>query len=433
MTQPLMPNNNFAAGSVGAKEVQAVAETSGAVAPGANSAFLAAQNYNILVIAKDVGLWERLSAVFAEENHLNLRWIRSSVAEFENAIPDIDACALVVMDVGKGNVLDLNALERLKRTHLSEVPVLAISSSLDQMTGRGLMRAKADDWLPADCAPAEFRMACERALNTWPAGAARNAKCTTFFPANGGCGNTTLAVQTAFLLGGAKKQLGSVCLVDLNFQDGAIADYLDIKPAFQLSAVSKVPGGVDHQMLNVMLTRHSSGLSVLAAPASPGSFADISGELIASILGLLSESFEHLVIDLPKTWHPWTDNVVWGSERVFVVASFTIPALRHARRIADAIAAKAALKAQVSVLVNKFYEPIIGAGLTRKDAESVLGARLAGFIPNLGSVVDDAINRGMTLGEMRAGQKIDKRLLPILESEHRRVTTQRLQSGALNA
>ncbi len=32
----------------------------------------------------------------------------------------------------------------------------------------------------------------------------------------------------------------SVCLVDLNFQDGAVAEYLDLTPAFQLSELSKV-------------------------------------------------------------------------------------------------------------------------------------------------------------------------------------------------
>ena len=35
----------------------------------------------------------------------------------------------------------------------------------------------------------------------------RHAQCTTLFPANGGCGNTTLAIQTAFLLAGTAKEL----------------------------------------------------------------------------------------------------------------------------------------------------------------------------------------------------------------------------------
>ncbi len=147
-------------------------------------------------------------------------------------------------------------------------------------------------------------------------------------------------------------------------------------------------------MLDVMLTRHRSGIAVLAAPRVPGRFVDVDGDLIASVLGLLSKSFAHLVIDLPKNWYPWTDNVIWGSDRIFVVSSFTIPALRQARLVADAIAAKTSPEAQVSVLVNKFHEPLMGPGLSRKDAETMLTARLGGFIPDLGGVVNDAINRG---------------------------------------
>ena len=109
----------------------------------------------------------------------------------------------------------------------------------------------------------------------------------------------------------------------------------------------------------------------------PGRFIDVDGDLIASVLGLLARSFDHLIIDLPRTWHPWTDNVIWGSDRIFVVSGFTIPALRQARLLADAISAKASLEANVSVLVNKFHEPLIGPGLSRKDAETMLSTRLA--------------------------------------------------------
>ena len=325
----------------------------------------------------------------------------------DGQLPDV-----AVIDIGKGDAPDINALERLKKSRFLKVPIIAISSHIDPMIARGLMRIKVDDWLPVDCEPGEIQRACEKALHARPTEASsRHAQCTAFYPASGGCGNTTLAIQTAFLTGNRKKRPGAVCLVDLNFQDGTVADYLDLSPAFQLSELAKVSGRLDHQMLDVMLTRHRSGLAVLAAPRVLGRFVEVGGELIASVLGLLSESFEHLIIDLPKNWHPWTDNVVWGSDRIFVVTGFTIPALRQARFMTDAIAAKASPDAQVSVIVNKFHEPLMGPGLTRKDAEGILATRLGGLIPNVSGIVDDAINRGMPLSELRAGNKIEKKLL----------------------
>ncbi len=415
---PLDDGTNEESASVSSVPVSLEAPKRGA--PAGTGAFEAVRKYDVLLITSDAGLRERLSAGFAGQNRLNIRLLEGRVVEVEKKITDAQLPDCAVVDIGKGDVLDINALERLKKTRFSKVPVIAISSHLDPAIARGLMRVKVDDWLPADCMPGEVQRSCEKALQARLAeGSGRHAQCTAFFPANGGCGNTTLAIQTAFLLGNRNKRLEAVCLVDLNFQDGAVADYLDLVPAFQLSELANVSGRLDQQMLDVMLTRHRSGLTVLAAPRVPGSFVEVREELVASVLGFLSQSFEHLIIDLPKNWYPWTDNVIWGSDRIFVVSSFTIPALRQAHSIANAIAARASSETQVSVIVNKFHEPLMGPGLARKDAESMLASRLGGFIPDLGGVVDDAINRGTPLSEMRAGKKIEKGLMQILDRDNR--------------
>ncbi len=395
-------------------------ESAGRGAQTAAGPFEPVHKVDVLLITSDAGLRQRLSTSFAGQTRFNLRNLNGSIVEIEKKIGDGELPDVAVVDIGKGGVLDINPLERLKKSRFLKVPVIAISSHIDPIIARGLMRAKVDDWLPADCEPDEIQRACEKVLYARPAEAGgRHAHCTAFFPANGGCGNTTLAIQTAFLTGSRKKRPGAVCLVDLNFQDGMVADYLDLSPAFQLSELAKVSGRLDHQMLDVMLTRHRSGLAVLAAPRLPGRFIDVGGDLMASVLGLLSEAFEHLIIDLPKNWYPWTDNVIWGSDRIFVVTGFTIPALRQARSMTDAIAARASPEAQVSVIVNKFHEPLMGPGLSRKDAEGILVARLGGFIPNVSGIVDDAINRGIPLSELRAGSKIEKKLLQILDRENR--------------
>ncbi len=159
-----------------------------------------------------------------------------------------------------------------------------------------------------------------------------------------------------------------------------------------------------------MISRHPSGLAVLSTPRMPARYLDVSEGIVASVLGLLSKSFETIVIDLPKIWCPWTDNVIWGSNKIFVVSSFTVPALRQARFVADAMAAKANATAEVSVVINKYYEPMFGGGLLRKDAERVLGVRQCAFVPDLGNAVLEAINRGLPVSEISSGSKLEKRL-----------------------
>ncbi len=378
------------------------------------------RRHDVLFVTEDSALCESLPVYFAEMGQFNLRQFGGRLADVAENLAKIKLPDVLAVDLSEANGSDIEVLDWLKKTAFAKVPIVAISNNHDQHIVRGLMQLKIDDWLPAGCAASDIHASCEQAviLRQAEPGEAET-KCTAFLPAHGGCGNTALAIETAFLIGNKKKQLESTCLVDLNFQDGAIADYLDLSPAFQLSELSDISNRLDRQLLEVMLTRHSSGMAVFATPRAPGQYIEIREELIASILGLLSEAFDHLIIDLPRHWWSWTENVIWGSDRIFVVTGFTVPALRNARFLADAVAAKAAAKAEVSVIVNKFHEPLMGAGLTRKDAEGILEARLGGFIPNLGGLVDDAINRGTRLAETRAGNKVGKKLSQILDGDAR--------------
>ncbi len=132
------------------------------------------------------------------------------------------------------------------------------------------------------------------------------------------------------------------------------------------------------------------------------------------MLGLLSQSFENIVIDLPKNWYPWTDNVIWGSNHVYIVTNFTVPSLKHARYLVDAIAAKSANGAKVSVIVNKHREKLFGSGLAKKDAEQLLRDWLAGFVPDVPDLMHEAINRGLPIGRGDPGSKVEKALEHIL-------------------
>ncbi len=378
------------------------------------------RRYDALLVTEDGELWERVSAEFAARSHFNLRAFGGRLAQLEENIAGIKLPALLVADFSQSSAGDLEVLERLKKSHFAKIPIIAISSHLDQQTVRGLLQIRVEDWLPAGCTAAEIHNSCETAIRARLAEENEGKlKCTSFFPAAGGCGSTTLAIEAAFLTGNLRKQLQTTCLADLNFQSGAVADYLDLKPAFQLNELSKMSGRLDRQLLDVMLSKHRSGLAVLAASRPAGQFTELREELVASILGLLSESFDHLILDLPRNWCSWTENVIWGSDRIFVVTSFTVPALRQARFLANAIAARTQQQTTVSIIVNKYYEPLLGAGLSRKDAESILETRLCGFIPDCGRMVDEAINRGQALSEMRPGNKIAKKLSQILLSEPR--------------
>ncbi len=376
------------------------------------------QRLQVLLVSQDSSLNERLFECFEIKNYLSLKSLKGSLSELETFAATDAVPALAIIDLNAANAAELEALSRLKKNRLYKTPTIILSEYLDEYVVRQLVRMRVDDWLPKDSPAEEIYDSCERALHAEIIERRdHQATCYSFFPAAGGVGTTTLAIQTAFMLGEKRGQLASTCLVDLNLQNGVAADYLDLLPAFQPEEIANTPGRLDRQLLDVMTVRHSSGLAILAAPRVSGQTLEITEGLIASVLGLVSETFDNIVIDMPRTWFPWTDNVLWGSDKVFIVSNFSVPALRHASYVLDTLKVKTSGKATVSVIVNRFRKKLFGAGLMQRDAEQLIGKGLAGFVRDEPEVVQEAINRGVPLQEISRSSKVAKDMKSLIFPE----------------
>jgi pilus assembly protein CpaE len=116
------------------------------------------------------------------------------------------------------------------------------------------------------------------------------------------------------------------------------------------------------------------------------------------------------VIDMPRTWFSWTDDVLVGSNKLFIVSEMTVPGLRHARQLVAAITERLGDGPQPKVIVNRFEQRILAAGLRRNDIQQALGPAFAGTIPNNYGLVREAIDRGVTLDEVKAGNNVSTEL-----------------------
>ena len=185
--------------------------------------------------------------------------------------------------------------------------------------------------------PVELVRTCARVANPVTTDTTE-AEIYTFLPAVGGAGVTTLAIQTALLLlSNGPRGRASACLVDLNFQHGACADYLDLEPRLDLNEIEPRPDRLDKQLLDVMISYHASGLAVIAAPNRPAEMRSFDPDVVTKLLDLVSTHFDYVVIDMPRTWFSWTDSVLLGSNRLFIVSEMTVPGLKHAHQLVGAI------------------------------------------------------------------------------------------------
>ncbi len=372
----------------------------------------------VVALTADVGFDQLLRSTFGGNAQIDLGLVTGSLVEDVGKL-DLANATVAIADFDASRPEELAALQRLAAQLGGNPPLIAVTNSFDAAIARKLVQMRISDFLVKPVPAIELVRACARAAQEPAAsgGGDLEAQIYSFFPAAGGVGVTTLAIQSALLLLGDKANRASTCLVDLDFQHGAIAEYLDIEPRLDLNEIEPRPERLDRQLLEVMLSKHSSGLSVIAAPNRPAEMRSFDPLVVTRLLDLVSANFEYVVIDMPRTWFGWTDDVLRGSNRLYIVSEMTVPGLKLAKQLLSAIRERLAEGPVPSVIVNRFEQRVLSPGLRRADIEKALGNAFAGVVPNNYRLVREAIDRGIPLEEVKAGNNVTAQLKKLIQPQ----------------
>jgi pilus assembly protein CpaE len=366
----------------------------------------------VVVVTADAEFERAARATFGASSAIDLDVVRGGIAEQADGL-SLQGATVAVVDLDVRGGADVEALARLLARSGGGPPVIAVTAAFDAALARTLLQMRVADFLVKPVPPIDLVRACARVAQG-QAGVEQpvEAQIYTFLPAVGGAGVTTLAVQTAMILLNSRgpRVKTKTCLVDLDFQHGAVADYLDLEPRLNLAEIEPRPDRLDRQLLEVMLSYHASGLAVVAAPNRPAEMRSFDPDVVTRLLDLVSSHFEYVVFDMPRTWFSWTDSVLLGSNRLFIVSETTVPGLRHGKQLVAAIKERLGDGPRPQVIVNRFQPKLFAAGLRLNDLRQVLGESFVAAIPNDYALVREAIDRGVPLDEVRPGNKITAEL-----------------------
>ena len=367
----------------------------------------------VVVLTADPAFEESVRSTFGASAQIGLDVIRGQLADVDvAALQDV---TVVVTDLDAGDAGELSALERMMARLGNWPPVVAITQTFEEGVARRLMQMRVADFLVKPVSPLELVRTCARVAKSPVESETTEAQIFTFLPAVGGAGVTTLAVQTAMLLlHSGTRGKSSTCLVDLDFQHGACADYLDIEPRLNLNEIEPRPERLDRQLLEVMLSQHPSGLAVIAAPNRPAEMRSFDPDVVTRLLDLVSSHFDYVVFDMPRTWFSWTDSVLLGSNRLFIVSEMTVPGLKHAKQLVSAIGERLGETQRPQVIINRHVQKVFSSGLRRGDIQQAIGDAYLTSIPNDYALVREAIDRGVPLEEVKKGNKITLQLKKII-------------------
>lgn len=368
----------------------------------------------VSVLTADPGFEQSVRAIFSASPQIELRVVAGTVAAASDNV-DPNGVTVLVVDLDARDPSEMHAMQDLMARIGNRPPVVAVTQDFDAQLARVLMQMRVADFLVKPVPPIELVRTCARVARPADGGDDKEAVIHTFLSAAGGAGVTTLAIQTALiLLGQDQRSKSATCLVDLNFQHGACADYLDLEPRLDLKEIEPRPDRLDKQLLDVMTAYHASGLAVIAAPIRPAEMRSFDPDMVTRLLDLVAANFDHVVIDMPRTWFSWTDNVLLGSNKVFIVSEMTVPGLKHAKQLVAAIRERLGEERKPKVIVNRFEQRMFETGLKMSDIEQALGDDLGGVVPNFYKLVREAIDRGVPLEEVKPGNKITRELKKLI-------------------
>jgi len=116
----------------------------------------------------------------------------------------------------------------------------------------------------------------------------------TIFGAKGGVGSTSIAVNLA---GSMQRRGLRVVLVDLDLHLGDVLSFLDVAGTYSITDVLANMSRLDRELLATSVTKHRSGISVLAQSSKVEEAEQIKSADVTALLEFLRRNYDFVIVD----------------------------------------------------------------------------------------------------------------------------------------
>ena len=225
----------------------------------------------------------------------------------------------------------------------------------------------------------------------------------TVYAPKGGAGATTIAANLACEVQAAGGR--SVCLVDLDFQSADVALFLNVNPVYTMMDIALNFRRLDSVFLQGTLSRHPSGVYLLAAPPHGTETPNIPVEQVTAVLDLLKTMYDVVIVDTARAFNDETLAAFSAATKVLVVLELTLPCLRGYRRTLEVLDGLNITAEHVEVAISKYGAK---SGVPLDEAKRNLGLATTHLLPRDDDTALQAVNKGIPLSEVRPGSPLRK-------------------------
>ncbi|HVJ07449.1 MAG TPA: AAA family ATPase [Acidisarcina sp.] len=238
---------------------------------------------------------------------------------------------VIIVDLDSNPEHALDLVESICGNGSATVMVYSAQSDSEMLVR--CMRAGAREYLTQPIAPSTIAEALVRASVRRPAARPPKkapGKLLVFVGAKGGSGVTTIASNFAVAL--AQECNRNSLLVDLHLPLGDAALDLGLTPKYSTVNALQNFNRLDSNFLSTLLTKHGSGLSVLAAPDR---YTEIHApeEAVEKLLAVTRQDFDYVVVDAGSRLGMISKAIFNEAAAIYLVTQISIPELRNSNRL----------------------------------------------------------------------------------------------------
>lgn len=241
--------------------------------------------------------------------------------------------------------------------------------------------------------PGALLTALSRAKGNWEAihgptdPGERDGRVITVFSPKGGVGKTTMSVNLSVALARTRAE---VCVVDLDLAFGDVAITVQIIPEHTITEAAESPDDLDYSLLKQLLTRHESGITILAAPTHPEGRDAITAALARKVIQTLRRHFDYVVIDTPPGFDEQVLGALDETDEVIIVATLDVPTIKNVKVAMETLDLLRLVPNGRHLVLNRADEEV---GLSIANVEEILGMKVTTALPS-STAVASATNHG---------------------------------------
>jgi len=236
----------------------------------------------------------------------------------------------------------------------------------------------------------------------------------------GGSGASTFAVNLAWELATIdKKSEVSVCLLDLDFQFGSSATYLDLPRRDAVLEMLSDIESMDDAVFRSTLLTFNDKLQVLTAPADMIPLDMIGPEEIEKLVSTARRNFDYVIIDMPSTFVQWSETVLGMSDVYFGMLELDLRSAQNTLRMIRALKSEDLPYQKIRYVLNRApkFTDMSGKSRAKRMAES-LDISIELHMPDGGKQVAQSCDHGLPLVDTAAKNPLRKEIAKLAKSLH---------------